>query len=62
MPVTALALTVMYSCERCVLSLQEQEPRSPADEWRSAAVLIATTEQKGGGRRRVGAEAGKKMA
>lgn len=36
----------MYRCER--LSLQEQEPRSPTDEWRSAAVVMATAGGKEG--------------
>lgn len=38
----------MYRCERRTLSLQEQEPRSPTDEWCSAAVVMATAEQKEG--------------
>lgn len=34
--------------EAHTLSLQEQELRSPTDEWCSAAVVMATTEQKEG--------------
>lgn len=45
---TALALSVLCIDVRGALSLQEQEPRSPADEWCSAAVVIATAEQKEG--------------
>lgn len=46
--VTALALSVLCIDVRGALSLQEQEPRSPTDEWCSAAVVMATTEQKEG--------------
>lgn len=46
--VTALALSVLCIDVRGALSLQEQEPRSPTDEWCSAAVVMATAEQKEG--------------
>lgn len=49
---TALALGVLCIDVRGTLplslSLQEREPRFPADEWCSAAVVIATAEPKEG--------------
>lgn len=47
--VTALELSALCIDVREAHSLQEQEPRSPPDEWCSAAVVMATAEQKGGG-------------
>lgn len=48
--VTALVLGVLCIYVRGVcalfLSPQEREPRSPTDEWCSAAVVMATAEQK----------------
>lgn len=46
--VTALALSMLCIDVRGTLSLQEQEPRSPTDEWCSAAVVMATTVRKEG--------------
>lgn len=45
---TALALSELCIDVRGAHSLQEQELRSPTDEWRSAAVVKATAEQKEG--------------